>query len=133
MYRHEPHHTDGIGDPRGGTAKNTLIIQRCAACAALFAPHTPACSACGSSDLEAVASSGVGSILSWRTVERWGKAGDHEPVPLTIAIVELDEGPWVYTAIEGDSPSTLDRPTRVRFQPRPWTDGFPIFGIIANP
>ncbi|WP_067855129.1 Zn-ribbon domain-containing OB-fold protein [Nocardia shimofusensis] len=133
MYLHDPHHPDIIGDAHAGSTKNTLSIRRCAACGALFAPPTTACSSCGSSHLETVASSGVGSVMSWRTVERLGKDGDREPMPLTIAIVELDEGPWVYTSIEGSLPSPPDRPVRVRLQPRPWTDGFPVFGIIPSP
>ncbi|MFI2280759.1 OB-fold domain-containing protein [Nocardia beijingensis] len=77
-------------------------------------------------------SSGVGSIVSWRAIDRaptdrWGGL-----VPLTIAIVELDEGPWVYTSIEGRVPSLPHRPVRVQFQPRPWHDRFPVFAISAD-
>ncbi|MGI5222923.1 Zn-ribbon domain-containing OB-fold protein [Nocardia sp. CA-290969] len=103
-----------------------LMIRRCGRCDRLFAPLTVDCSSCASSDLDWVPSSGAGSILSWRVVER-GVAG--AAAPLTIAIVELDEGPWVYTSIEGRIPAVSCGPVRVRFRPRPREDRFPVFAV----
>ncbi|MEU4310977.1 hypothetical protein [Nocardia sp. NPDC024068] len=51
----------------------------------------------------------------------------------TLAIVELDEGPWVYTAIDGELPRTARHPVRVRYQAPPRGDRFPIFGVSAAP
>ncbi|WP_435824970.1 hypothetical protein [Nocardia rhamnosiphila] len=48
---------------------------------------------------------------------------------MTIAIVELDDGPWVYSTIEGDIPPFSDRPVRVRYEPRPREDRFPVFAV----
>lgn len=106
-----------------------LMIRRCTGCDRLFAPLTVDCSACAASDLEWVPSAGVGVILSWRVVER-GVTG--AAAPLTIAIVELEEGPWVYASIEGQIPTTPCGPVRVRFEPCPQADRFPVFAVCPE-
>ncbi|MGQ4599757.1 OB-fold domain-containing protein [Nocardia sp. R6R-6] len=78
-------------------------------------------------------SSGLGSLVSWRVVDRAPTERHGELVPLTIAIVELDEGPLVYTSIEGEVPSFSSRPVRVQFQPHPREDRFPVFAVSADP
>ncbi|GGL17563.1 Zn-ribbon domain-containing OB-fold protein [Nocardia jinanensis] len=99
----------------------------------MFAPLTIECSSCASDSLDWVPSSGIGSILSWRVVDRAVAGVGGGPMPLTIAIVELDEGPWVYTSIEGDVPLWSSRPVRVRFQPQPREDRFPVFAVSSDP
>jgi len=115
----------------GTTAsEEVLMIRRCAKCDKLFAPLTAGCSSCASDVLERVPSSGAGSIVSWRVVERAGAGG--VLAQSTVAIVELDEGPWVYTSLEGEVPLLADRPVRVHFQPRPRDDRFPVFVVCAD-
>lgn len=115
------------GNPQA--AENRLMIRRCGRCNRLFAPLTAQCSSCRSSNLEWTPASGLGSIITWRLVHRSVSGAHTEVVPLTIAIVELDEGPWVYTTIEGDVPQFSTRPIRVRFQPYPRVDRFPVFDL----
>jgi hypothetical protein len=95
----------------------------------LFSPLTAECSWCGSWDLEWAPSSGLGSIVSWRLVHRSLNRPHAQVSPLTIAIVELDEGPWMYTAIEGDVSPIADQPIRVRFESHLRMDRFPVFAI----
>ncbi|GAB3205574.1 Zn-ribbon domain-containing OB-fold protein [Nocardia tengchongensis] len=117
-----------VSDDSAQCADDMFAIRRCAACDKLFGPLIAACSACASDDLEWVPSSGAGSIVSSRRVHR---AGDPHGLstPLIIAIVELDEGPWVYTCLEGEVPLIGIGPVRVRFQPSPRRDGFPVFEV----
>lgn len=110
----------------GMVAEEILMIRRCVTCDKLFAPMTAGCSLCASDDLECVPSSGVGSVVSWRVVDRTGACG--ELVPVTVAIVELDEGPWIYASLEGEVPPA-EGPVRVQFQPRPRDDRFPVFMV----
>ncbi|SUA42755.1 Zn-ribbon domain-containing OB-fold protein [Nocardia africana] len=112
------------------STEEILMIRRCAKCDKLFAPLTVGCSSCASDSLERVPSSGVGSIVSWRVVDRAG--ADGALTSSTVAIVELDEGPWVYTSLEGEVPLLSDRPVRVHFQPRPRDDRFPVFVVCAD-
>lgn len=119
-------------DPaNGGRAGDSLMIRRCTRCAKLFAPLVVDCSSCASDSLEWLPSAGAGSIVSWRVVDR-AATGMPSEEPLTIAIVELDEGPWVYTSIEGDLPAMRGCPVRVQFQPCPPADRFPVFAVSAQ-
>ncbi|MFE6920960.1 OB-fold domain-containing protein [Nocardia sp. NPDC057663] len=61
-----------------------------------------------------------------------GATGMGSEAPLTIAIVELDEGPWVYTSIEGEVPVLRGGPVRVHFQPCPPEDRFPVFAVSTD-
>ncbi|WP_062999482.1 Zn-ribbon domain-containing OB-fold protein [Nocardia mikamii] len=112
------------------TSEEVLMIRRCAKCDKLYAPLTAGCSSCASDVLERVPSAGEGSIVSWRVVERAGRGG--VLTQSTVAIVELDEGPWVYTSLEGEVPLLADRPVRVHFEPRPRDDRFPVFVVCAD-
>ncbi|MEV4239643.1 OB-fold domain-containing protein [Nocardia sp. NPDC049737] len=105
------------------------MIRRCGPCNKLFPPLTAECSSCGSWDLEWSPSSGLGSVVSWRLVHRTVSRPHAQVVPLTIAIVELDEGPWVYATIEGEVAPVSDQPVRVRFEPHPRVDRFPVFAV----
>ncbi|MFQ6398767.1 Zn-ribbon domain-containing OB-fold protein [Nocardia sp. KC 131] len=111
------------------SAESALMVRRCGRCNRLFSPLTAECSWCGACDLEWAPSSGLGSIVSWRLVHRSLNRPHAQVSPLTIAIVELDEGPWMYTTIEGDLPPIADQPIRVRFESRLRMDRFPVFAI----
>ncbi|WP_454197555.1 Zn-ribbon domain-containing OB-fold protein [Nocardia sp. Marseille-Q1738] len=127
-----PHHQDRTENAIDYSAPRALMIRRCATCDKLFAPLTTACPSCASFDLEWLPSSGAGSIVSWRVADRVVHGKRRELVPSTIAIVELDEGPWVYTTLEGAGPPPPNRPVRVQFQLRPPEGGFPVFAIISD-
>ncbi|MEU6582390.1 OB-fold domain-containing protein [Nocardia sp. NPDC046763] len=132
MFPPNAQHTEGVSDDSARCVEDTLTIRRCAACDQRFAPLTAACSACASDDLEWVPSSGAGSIVSWRGMYR--ASDPHgKSTPLMIAIVELDEGPWVYAYIEGEVPLIYTGPVRVYFQPSPCQDRFPVFKVDADP
>ncbi|WP_083881097.1 Zn-ribbon domain-containing OB-fold protein [Nocardia araoensis] len=122
-----------VGDGSELCADDMLMIYRCVRCAKLLAPITSGCSSCGSDELESVPSSGAGSVVSWRVVDRAPTDRRGGLVPLTIAIVELDEGPWVYTCLEGEIPASADRSVRVQFQPHPREGRFPVFAVSTDP
>lgn len=105
-----------------------FMIRRCRECATLTSPLVLTCTSCQSTTLDWVPSSGEGSIVSWRVMYRVPPGSRlKEWAPCLIAIVALDEGPWVYTTVEGEIPSSSDQPVRVAFQPKPATGGFPVF------
>ncbi|MGW5381348.1 Zn-ribbon domain-containing OB-fold protein [Nocardia sp. NPDC003963] len=129
MYPFDPDTTGNSGEARTRPPDDILMIHRCARCGKLFSPLTIDCSSCASDSLEEVPSSGAGSVLSWRVVDRSVIGGRGETMPLTVAVVELDEGPWVYTSIEGTIPLLPDGPVRVHYVPRPRDDRFPVFAV----
>ncbi len=128
MYQDNPKRTRDSGDnPAAGTGA-TLMIRRCEGCERLLAPLFDACSSCRSTDLAWVPSSGAGTIVSCRVLQRAANPRA-ETKRSTIAIVELDEGPWLYTTIQGEPPLSAAMPVRVRFRAGPGGDRFPVFAV----
>ncbi len=84
--------------------KHVLRFQRCAACNyVLFYPGY-ACPVCWSNKLEWITSSGRGSIYSLTVVEHPATDYFAEIGPVTVALVELEEGPIMMTNIVGSPP-----------------------------
>lgn len=105
--------------------QRSLRIRLCVTCSTLLAPGTAACTTCGGGDLECVSSSGFGAIVSSMVIHV-------EPgfVPYTIAIVELDDGPWLYALIEGEVPVLRGQRVRVKFQWLQCGERFPVFVVL---
>ncbi|MCZ4589791.1 zinc ribbon domain-containing protein [Rhodococcus opacus] len=112
-------------NPREGS----LVIQRCRACGTLLAPLIATCSACHGVDLESVSSSGIGSIVSSKVMHRERYGTQDDPVSRTIAIVALDDGPWVYSWIAGNVPTHSGQPARVEFKPSAMVERLPLFSV----
>ncbi|MGW0181552.1 Zn-ribbon domain-containing OB-fold protein [Nocardia sp. NPDC003345] len=132
MYEWNPGHTGNCGDFYAECTETTMVIRRCGSCRALFAPPVLRCSSCRCDEFERVPAAGSGSVVCWRKVACAATAGA-DAVESTLAIVELDEGPWVYTVIDGELPRAARRPVRVRFQAPPRGDRFPVFAVTAVP
>ncbi|WP_037176055.1 Zn-ribbon domain-containing OB-fold protein [Rhodococcus sp. UNC363MFTsu5.1] len=105
------------------------MILRCEACATLLAPEETACSTCGRDELERVRAAGTGTVVSWTVVDCSSADLPLALVPCTLAIVELDEGPWIYTWIEGELPVHPDRSVRVEFLQAESGERFPVFAV----
>lgn len=115
----------------GSPTSDALMILRCEDCETLIGPQAPTCSSCGSAELESVCCSGAGSIVSWKVLNHAPPGRHCEQEPFTIAIVELDDGPWVYSKIEGSFPVCADAPVRVELRSARPVDRFPVFGVCA--
>ena len=106
-----------------------LLIRKCPACGHLYPPHQQRCT--------------DGSVLVWRPASGRGAlvtwAVDHAPLlsqeladvagHSTIGIVELAEGPWMYTALPGVSPDRLTEgmPMQVTFLELDGGEPIPVF------
>jgi uncharacterized OB-fold protein len=73
-----------------GTAKGELRIQRCNACGVLRHPPGPVCPSCHAMDRGYVVASGRGRVHSF--LEHHAPFVPGKQLPLTIALVELEEG-----------------------------------------
>jgi len=122
--------TDTAAGPTPDTS--TLMIRRCRGCAKLLAPLTIACSFCQDFDLVWEPSSGAGSIVSWRHTHGSPNRPHGDLVPSVIAIVELDDGPWMYCTVQGEIAPNSDRPVRVQFQPQPPGGRYPVFAVCSS-
>ncbi|QVI19493.1 OB-fold domain-containing protein [Nocardia tengchongensis] len=127
MFDHKPENPRHLNAPSGRHGGATLMIRRCTNCATLVAPMTKTCSSCRATTLDWVPSTGTGSIVSWKVAHHPSNIGTWEQS--TVAIVELDDGPWIYSTIDGELPPPSDQPIRVRYEPDPPEDQFPVFTI----
>ncbi|GAB3860145.1 hypothetical protein GCM10028801_22450 [Nocardioides maradonensis] len=73
-----------------GTAIGELRIQTCNACGVLRHPPGPACPECGAFDRGHVVAAGTGTVFSYLVHHAPQVPG--KVLPLTIALVDLDEG-----------------------------------------
>lgn len=111
-----------------------FMLRSCGHCAALFAPEAWVCKGCDG-DLEWVPSTGRGRVVSWTRLDPASVSADQCSRgldALTIAIVELDEGPWIYAAIEGGQPNLDPGHARVVFGREPVVGRFPTF-VLSRP
>ena len=76
---------------------------KCSGCGELSAQPRLVCAKCGGRDLEAVELKGSGTIQTF-TVNYVAAEGRESEAPYIVAIVELDEGPWVMGNISGLKP-----------------------------
>jgi len=97
-----------------------LRVQRCAGCGTLRWPPGPVCARCFSEAGEWVPLSGRGELQTWVVYRR--EYHEAFPVPYTIGLVELDEGPRIEAPILDDAPSWR-MPVELVWQDR---DGFAV-------
>lgn len=90
-------------DPRyrAGAAAGQLRVQQCPICRFLRFPPASLCPRCLTPSDEWVAISGRGVIWSWIRMHRQYFADGRRPVPYTVVMVQLNEGPMMISAIEG--------------------------------
>ncbi len=78
------------------TAQKRLVIQRCTKCGEYVWCPRPACTECGSEQLEWAAASGRGTVFSFtiiRQVIGRGAAAFEKEIPYIVAWIDLEEGP----------------------------------------
>ena len=111
-----------------GAARGELLFQRCVACgAANFGPGV-SCRSCQSGGLMWERSAGLGAVYSWTVV--WRPQTPAFAVPYAPAIVRLDEGYDMVSALIGLDPSEIRPGLRVTVHFRRLTDEIhvPFFG-----
>lgn len=82
--------------------RDVLLIKKCQECGHWLAPEATGCTGCGGAELDWAAASGRGVLVAW-AVPHPGPAGG------VLALVELDEGPWLHTRLELDDGADADR------------------------
>ncbi|MGI9084912.1 MAG: OB-fold domain-containing protein [Aeromicrobium sp.] len=88
-----------------GTAKGELRIQKCNACGVLRHPPGPVCPSCHAMDRGYVVAAGRGRVHSF--LVHHAPAVPGKQLPLTLALVELDEGVRMVGEISGPGESTV--------------------------
>ena len=96
-----------------------LVIQHCGACGRPFFPPRAHCPGCGSAALSWRPVSGKGTVYSYTVAHRPPHPVFADQCPLTIAIVELEEGPRMMSNVIGCDPADVEvgMAVRVAFEP----------------
>ena len=126
-------------DPRGeaffaAAAEDVLMIRRCGGCGTWLAPTASDCQGCpDDSELTWAPASGRGTLVSWSVVH----PRDGGPVAVP-ALVELDEGPWLSTALRLAGPQDLaslraGQQLLARFVHPAQGASYPVFGPPVSP
>jgi uncharacterized OB-fold protein len=96
-----------------------LRLQRCSGCGTFRFPVTPLCPACRSFDFDWAPCSGRGTIYSYTVVHH--QTHPAFPVPYTIVLVELEEGPRLIGQLHGapGAAISIDALARVEWEDVP--------------
>lgn len=86
---------------REGLKEGRLLGLKCKKCTGYNAPPRKVCSNCGSEDMDVVTLSGKGTIQTFTVIY---VAPEGFESPFVVAMVELEEGPWLMGNIEGIDP-----------------------------
>lgn len=113
--------------PSRGDAPEVLMIRTCAHCETLLSPGSSACDACGGVDLPKVPSTGLGEIRTWTVIDREPPDRCGDSMPCLLAVVALDDGPWICTWLEGEIAVRSDQHVRVQFHHAASGDRYPVF------
>ena len=98
-----------------GTAAGELRIQKCNACGKLRHPPGPMCPSCHAADRGYVTASGRGTVFSFLVHHAPQLPG--KELPLTIALIELEEGVRMVGEVHGGEASiAIGDPVQVAFE-----------------
>ncbi len=103
-----------------------LQIQHCRACRHSFFYPRPCCPSCWSDQVEAVASAGRGTIVSYSLVRRPNDPAFNDEVPIILAEVELAEGARLLARIVNTSPKRVRSALAVATPPVEIAMRFPL-------
>jgi len=103
-----------------GCRAGELRYQRCDACGTIPARPTTVCPRCHGRVLRWERSAGRGSLYSWTVV--WRPQHPAFRVPYAPAVVELDEGAFLMSAMIGCEPEDLRAGMRVEVEFHPASD-----------
>ena len=88
--------------------RGQLALQRCEPCGHRPFPPRATCPSCGSSSLPWSPVSGRATVYSYTIAYRPPHPAFAAQLPLVVAIVELEEGPRMFTNIVGCDPADVE-------------------------
>lgn len=110
-----PRLTGFTGEWYGFVKNHELRFQRCTGCGAWRHVPREYCAECGSDAWEWAKSSGKGKIFTWTTTYRPLHPAFVNDVPYSGVVVELEEGPRIFTWVTDVDPDDLviDMPVQI--------------------
>jgi uncharacterized OB-fold protein len=114
--------------------RGELVVQRCSQCEERPFPPRARCPRCGAGSLAWAPVSGRGRVYSYTVAHRAPHPVFQGQLPLVVAIVELEEGPRLFTNVVGCAPADVEvgMAVEARFEPIDDTDQvLPVFTPTA--
>jgi uncharacterized OB-fold protein len=107
-------------DYASALTKGKLLGLKCKDCANITVPPKMTCQECGGTDLDIVELNKKGRIITF-TVVNVAPEGRQNEAPYIIALVKLDEGPWIMGNLIDIDPARaamdlIDKEVRVSFR-----------------
>lgn len=109
-----------------------LTVQLCAACGTHFFPPSTRCPSCLSDQVGWVEVAGSGSVWASVTLHRAYQPDYEGDVPYNISIVQLDEGPKVWTNVVEVAPADVVVGLRVRVRFDDVADGLTLARFVPE-
>jgi hypothetical protein len=103
-----------------GLAQGRLLIRTCRSCGHHSRPETATCPACHGPELDWTTAAGVGTVACVITDHGTGD-------PLTLGLVELDEGPWLSVRISGAARPSAGTRVRLFVHHADGSEPIPVF------
>ena len=97
-----------------GLAQGEVRLQQCRQCGVHQYPAESFCYQCGAQDMSWVAVAGEGTVYSFTVVHQLYHKAFKPFLPYTVAIVQMDEGPRMLSAMVG-----LQRPVSIGERVKP--------------
>ncbi len=107
-------------------ARGVLALQRCEDCGARAFPLRARCGACGSTRLGWSESSGTGRVFGHGRLERSSAPELEGRLPLTLLLVDLDEGVRIPARLAAGGAQRVRAGDRVTVSFETSTDGTPL-------
>jgi uncharacterized OB-fold protein len=94
--------------------EHRLVVRRCRACGARHFMPRVQCPSCWSDELEWMDCSGFGTVYSMSIVHRAPTANFAAVTPYVIALIDLEEGPRMFSNIVGEGALEVSIGERVK-------------------
>lgn len=107
-------------------ARGVLALQRCASCGACAFPLRARCAACGSTELEWREAAGAGRVFGHGRLERSSAPELEGKLPLTLLLVDLDEGVRIPSRLAAGESRAVRAGDRVTLVFESAADGTPL-------
>lgn len=106
-----------------------LVVPRCLDCGDHFFPPRVVCPYCLGDHVELEESRGTGSLYSYSVVRTDGHPDRGEEAPYPVALVDLDDGPVVFSTVADCDPADLSvgMDLAVEFQALDGNQLYPVF------
>lgn len=112
-------------------ARGTLLILRCADCQEYSAPQARRCAFCSSDRIDWIEAAGRGEVVTW-TIPHV-RDGDSTRPAYVVALVQLEEGPWLYAQGPATLELTVGQPATIEFCAVAGAEPLPVLTVENQP